>query len=82
MGALRGVCLTAREKVCRRRGSSNSAPKWPSPGPPDTRSQHPADLSGAAARLESVSNSSGLIAYLPGLAAVATLAAAVLSVRC
>ena len=79
MGALRGVCLTAREKLCSRRDSSNSAPKWPSPGAAAAHSRRPPRVAGAAARLQTAADGTGSTAYLLGHAADATRTAAALS---
>ena len=79
MGALRGVCFGAREKVCNRRDSSNSAPKWPSPGAAAAHSRRPPRVAGAAARLQTAADGTGSTPYLLGHAADATRTAAALS---
>ena len=61
------------------RDSSNSAPKWPSPGPSATYSQHPSRLAGTSTWLETASDGAGMTAYLLGLAADAIGTAADLS---
>ena len=78
-GCPSGSVLTAREKVCSRRDSSNSAPKWPSPGAAAAHSRRPPRVAGAAARLQTAADGTGSTAYLLGHAADTTRTAAALS---
>ena len=61
------------------RDSSNSAPKWPSPGPSATYSQRRLRARSTSNWLESASDGAGMAAYLLGLAADAIGTAADLS---
>ena len=61
------------------RDSSNSAPKWPSPGPSASCSQHRFCARSTYTRLDTASDGAGTTAYLLGLAPDAIVTAADLS---
>ena len=65
----RGVCLVALGKVRRRRQGSNSAPNHAISAPRLTGPCALFALTGAATLLETATNGSGSMPYLPGLAA-------------
>ena len=74
--------LPAIHEVCSSRDSSKSEPDGPSPGAAAAHSRRPPRVAGAAARLETASDGTGSMPYIPSLAADATATATALSAGC